>query len=218
MQSEQQIFEEKYRQPIPVSDYFLKKANSIVRALIVSDVLWISGMGLLGPIFALYVVDFINGGNAEIAGIAATVYLATKSVMQIPAATIIDRIRGEVDDYTILLAATAVGAFLPMLYLFIETPIQLYAVQFCLGLAMAFAFPPFMAIFTRHIDKGREGYEWGVYFTLVDMGSAIAAGVGGFLAANYGFQSVVVGVSTLGLLGIFVIIPIRKYMRRAHIK
>jgi len=70
---------------------FLSDINPVIRFLIISDVVIIGAGGLLGPIFAIFVEDFVVGGNEVVVGIAAAIYLSTKSVLQIPTAHMIDR-------------------------------------------------------------------------------------------------------------------------------
>jgi len=201
------------RRSVPLKHYFLKDINWIIRLLITSDVVLTGAAGLLGPIFAIFVSDFIVGGNAAVAGLAASIYLLTKSLMQIPIATIIDRIKGEKDDFYVMFVFTVAIAFIPLLYLFISTPLQLYAVQFVLGLFTAATFPSYMAIFTRHIDRKHEGLEWGVYFTLTDFSSAALAAIGGFLAETAGFTVLIILVTMLSFLGSLFLWPIRKHIR-----
>jgi MFS family permease len=99
-----------------------------------------------------------------------------------------------------------------LLYLFISTPLQLYAVQILLGLVTAFTFPSYMAIFTRHVDKNREGTEWALYYTLNDIGTAALAIMGGYLASYYGFPLLIIVISTISLVGAGLLIPIRPYL------
>jgi MFS family permease len=193
--------------------YFLLDINPVIRLLIMSDAIWVSALGLLGPIFALFVVDFIDGGNVVVAGTAASIYLITRSILQIPVATIIDKIRGEKDDYWLLVGGSLVATLLPILYLFISTPMQLYGVQFLLGLATAVTFPSYMAIFTRHIDKNREGTEWGIYFTITDLGAAAAASIGGVVASSAGFHQLIIILVAISFTGALVLIPLKKYLK-----
>src|SRR3989338_6672427 len=86
--------------------YFLKDINPVIRFLIISDTVIIGAAGLLGPIFALFITDFIQGGNEAVAGLAAGIYLFTKSILQIPVAHFIDRVRGEKDDFWLLFVFT----------------------------------------------------------------------------------------------------------------
>lgn len=196
-----------------ISHYFLRDINPVVRFLIISDIMIVGAAGLLGPIFALFIEGFIVGGNESVAGLAAAIYLFTKSILQIPVAHFIDKIRGEKDDFWILFIATILIALMPLFYLVIHTPIQLYLVQFALGLITAFTFPPYMTLFTRHIDKGKEGTEWGVYFTLTDLLSATLAAVGGFLAATQGFQVLIIAVVIVSLMGALSLWQIKPYIK-----
>lgn len=193
----------------PVRNYFLLNINLVIRLLIISDVIWNGAIGLLGPIFAIFVVDFIEGANVAVVGVATTVFLITKSLVQIPAATIIDRIRGEKDDYWILFISSLVVAFIPLLYLIIHTPLHLYLVQFLYGIAMAFTFPSYMAIFTRHIDRDKEGTEWGIYFTLTDLSAAVAATIGGVMAETIGFRALIIAVVIIRIISALILQPIR---------
>ena len=194
-------------------EYFLLDMNTVVRFMILSDVIWIGALGFLGPIFSLFIVDYIQGGDAKVAGIAATIYLLTKSLFQIPFASIIDRIRGEKDDFWILFIGSIFASTIPLFYLVIHTPAQLYAVQFLYGLAAAATFPSFMALISRHMDKTKECSEWGTYFTLTDFSSAIAASIGGVVAASAGFYSLIIVVVVLSLMGNLFLTPIRPFMR-----
>jgi MFS family permease len=193
--------------------YFLEEIDPVIRFLIISDTVMFGAVGLLGPIFALFIEDFIVGGNEATAGIAAGVYLFTKSTLQIPIANFIDRVRGEKDDYVILFLFTMAMSLIPLLYLFISTPLELYIVQFVLGLFTAFTFPTFMALFTHHVDRGKEGTEWGVYFTLTDITSAAFGALGGLLAATSGFPFLIITVVVLSVCGSLLLLPIGPYIQ-----
>lgn len=192
--------------------YFLLDINPVIRFLIISDTIILGAGGLLGPIFALFVEDFIVGGNEAVAGLAAGIYLLTKSVMQIPIANLIDRIRGEKDDFWLMFIFSLLIALMPLMYLFIENPLELYIVQFLLGFCTAFTFPTFMAIFTRHIDRKKEGTEWGVYFTLTDLTGAVFASLGGYIAVTEGFTALILAVVTLSTFGVLFLWPVRRYL------
>lgn len=197
-----------------VRDYFLLNMNFVVRMLVVSDVIWLTATGLLGPIFALFIVEFIEGGTAAVAGLAAAIYLVTKSILQIPVASVIDHIRGERDDFWLLFISTGLAALTVLLYLVVRTPLQLYAVQFLYGVLLAAAYVPFMAIYTRHINREKEATAWGIYFTMTDLSAALAAMLGGILADTIGFRPLIMLASGAGVLSALLIYFIRPHMRR----
>lgn len=197
-----------------IRNYFLRDINPVVRFLILSDTIVIGAAGLIGPIFALFVEDFIVGGDAAVAGIAGGVYLFSRSILQIPIAHFLDKIRGEKDDYWLMVIFSLLFALIPLFYLVIDTPVELYIVQFVLGFFTAFTYPAFMGIFTRHIDKGKEGTEWGIYFSLTDISSAVLAIVGGYIASYSGFSTLIVIVVGLSIFGALLLIPIKPYIRQ----
>lgn len=202
------------KRQVPIQEFFLIKMNPVIRYLIIADIVGYGAAGLLGPIFAIFVVDFIQGGSVEVAGVAAGIYLLTKSIFQIPAAAIVDKICGDRDDFWFLVGGMTVVSLIPLAYLFVDTPLQLYIAQFVLGAATAFTFPSFMALFTRYIEKNKEGTVWGVYFTLVDVSSAATAAIGGVLAATIGFENVIIGVTVIGLIGTALYLPVGSALRR----
>lgn len=202
--------------PRPVKPFhgLLKDMNPVIRFLIISDTVFMGAAGMLGPIFALFIEDYIAGGNEAVAGLAAGIFLFTKSVAQVPIAHFIDKVRGEKDDYWLLFISTLTISLFPLAYLNVHTPNGLYAVQFLVGLCTAFSFPTYMAIFTRHIDPHKEGTEWGVYFMLTDLTSALLAAIGGFLASSLGFHAVIYTVVSLSVIGTFLQLPIRPYLKK----
>lgn len=193
--------------------FVLKNISKVVRVLTISDVLMVSGFGLIAPIFAVFIDDSIQGGTVEVAGIASAIFLIVKSIGQIPVASLVDKIKGEKDDFWAMLVGSFAISLIPLFYLLVNTPFELYVVQFFYGLAAAIVFPAWMAIFTRHIDKQREGIEWGVYQTLVDIGSAVTASLGGFIAFRYGFDNLSVLVSILSFVGSFYLFGVYNKMR-----
>ena len=202
------------RRSIDFKYYFLKGINPTIKFLIFSDILLIGSAGMLGPVFALFIEGFIEGGDAAVAGMAMAIYLVSKSVFQIPTAVLIDKIRGEKDDYNLMVLFSLLSSFIPLFYLVINQPWQLYLVQFFLGIFTAVTFPSFMAIFTRHIDKTREGTEWGVYFTFIDLSSAALAAIGGYIASTLGFPFLIISVVVVSIIGCLFLLPIRPYLKK----
>lgn len=198
---------------IKFKHYFFKDINPVIRFLIISDTVIVGAAGLLGPVFALFIEDFIQGGNAAVAGLSAGIYLFTKSILQIPIAHFIDKIRGEKDDFWLMFTFTTLIAFVPLLYLIINTPFQLYIVQFILGFFAAFTFPTYMAIFTRHIDKEKEGTEWGIYFTLTDLTGAMFAAIGGYVATTQGFPVLIITVVIISFIGSLFLWTIKSHIK-----
>ena len=175
--------------------------NRIIRFLTLSDILILSGWGLVNPIFAVFVTNQVRGGSIEIAGLAITVFLLTKSLVQIPTAWVIDKKRGEIDDFWVMIAGSLIISLTAFLFIFAKTIPQILLIQVVGGFGMALSYPSFLAIFTRHLDSHKEGFEWSLYSATTDLGGAVVAGLGGVIANYLCFQPLFLLVGLLSLLG-----------------
>lgn len=175
--------------------------NKVIRFLTFSDILMLSGWGLVNPIFAVFVTDQIQGGNVEMAGLAITIFLLTKSLAQVPIAWVIDREKGEIDDFWVMIVGSLIISLSALFFIFAKTVFHIFLIQVINGFGTALSYPSWLAIFTRHVDYRKEGFEWSIYFTLTDLGGALAAGLGGAIANYLGFQPLFLLVSLLSLLG-----------------
>lgn len=194
------------------NELFLIGINPVVKFLIISDVLVVGATAMLAPLFALYIESFIKDGSAIVVSVAMGVFLISRSILQIPIATFIDKVKGEKDDFVLMFVFSILMSLTPLLYLIISTPMQLYFVQAILGLFTAITYPSYMAIFTRHVDKNKEGTEWGIYYTMIDLGSAALAVIGGYLVEDFGFNTLIWSVVFISMLGSLFLGPIKYYL------
>lgn len=195
----------------------LNKISPLIRILITSDMLIVGAIGMFAPLYALFVENKIVGANEFVIGLSISIYLVSRSVLQIPLATIIDKIKGEKDDYLFLVLFSALMGVTHLGFLFVNRVWQLFLIQMLLGIFTAITYPSYMAIFTRHVDSNMEGTEWGVYYTFTDLSSAALAALGGFLANSYGYNALIITVSALVIFGALILIPIKPYLyKRAH--
>lgn len=190
-----------------------KIINKIVKVLIASDFFLNLGWGLLSPIFAIFILDNITAGDSvkavEVAGFAALFYWITKSFIEVPIGYFLDKKRGEKDDFWFMVLGLFVVAFVPLGYLFSSTPAQIYIFQIIHAIGMAMALPSWLAIFTRHIDKGREALEWGMESTSIGAGAGIAGGLGGVAAAMFGFEILFIIVSGLTFFSAVLLLAVK---------
>jgi MFS family permease len=193
-------------------DMFLIGINPIVKFLIISDILVVGATAMMAPLFALYVENFISDGSAIVVSMAMGVFLIARSLLQIPIATFIDKVKGEKDDFILMFVFSVLMSLTPLLYLVIDTPLQLYLVQALLGLFTAITYPSYMAIFTRHVDKNKEGTEWGIYYTMIDLGSAALAVMGGYVVEDFGFTHLIWLIVLVSMIGSLLLSPIKYYI------
>jgi len=145
----------------------------------------------------------------EIAGFAALSYWITKSLFEIPLGYFLDKTPGENDDFWFMVAGTLITAIVPIGYLFSTTPLEIYVFQAIHAVGMAMALPSWLAIFTRHIDKGKEAFEWSLETTSIGTGAGLAGGIGGIMAAMFGFKIVFIFVSALTFVSALLLLFVR---------
>jgi len=184
--------------------------NKIIKVLILSDFIIYSASGLLAPIFAVFLLDSIRGGDASVAGMAAGIYWVTKSLLQVPVGKLLDKIKGEKDDYYVLIFGTFLASLVPLGYLIAFEPWHIYALEIILAFAMAMVIPPWGGLFTRHIDKGREAETWGFESSLLGLGVGLTGIAGGFIAKEFGFEIIFIAVSAFGIAGASLLLLVRK--------
>lgn len=190
-----------------------KLANKIIKVLITSDFFLNLGWGLLSPIFALFVLQKITIGDpakaAEVAGFSALFYWISKSFIEIPIGRFLDKNEGERDDFKFMVIGLFIVGIVPLGYLISSQPWHIYLFQVVHAVGMAMALPSWLAIFTRHIDKGKEAFEWSMETTSIGAGAGIAGGFGGIIASIFGFPVLFYLVSSLTIFAAFLLLLVR---------
>lgn len=190
-----------------------KIINKIVKVLIISDFFLYLGWGLLSPVFAIFILENIVTQNiseaAKVAGFAALFYWITKSLLEIPIGLFLDKKHGEKDDFWLMVVGTFIIASVPIGFIFSSLPWHIYFFQIIQAIGMAMTLPAWLAIFTRHIDKGKEAFEWGMATTSIGTGAGIAGGVGGIMAGVFGFNILFIFVSMFTLLSAILLLFVK---------
>lgn len=183
--------------------------NKVIKVLITSDFFLQAGWGLSGPIFAIFLTKQIQGGNLKMVGFIAATYWITKSILQPFIANFLDKSHGEKDDFYFLLGGMYIANLIPLGYIFATQPWHIFILEFIRALAMACVIPTWSAIFTRHIDKGREAFSWSLESTGIGFATGLASAFGGVLASILGFKVVFFLVSLFGLTSSSTLLLIR---------
>jgi len=193
-----------------------KFINKIIKTLVTSDLFLNLGWGLLSPVFAIFILEKVSisgaTGAAQIAGLSALFYWIPKSFFEIPVGIYLDKNHGEKDDFWFMFAGMIIISFVPIGYIFSSLPWHIYLCQVIYAAGMAMVLPSWLAIFTRHIDKGKEAFEWSLETTAIGTGAGIAGGLSGIIVALLGFKVLFIFVSCLTLFSTMILLVIRKHI------
>lgn len=184
------------------------KVNRVIRFFITADLMLFGGWGLIGPVFALFIMDRIEGANFVVVGAATAVYWFAKSSLQIPIAVLLDRNKGEQDDFRVLITAFLIAGFSALSYLLIHTVSGLLLVALLQGIAFGLYVPAWSALFSRHLDREHYSLDWSLDSTALGFASGITALLGGLLVTAIGFNAVFIFAAVLSFSGAVLLISV----------
>lgn len=190
------------------------KVNRIIRYLLFSDFIFWSAWGLVAPIFAIFIIQDIRGGNEFVVGISTAIYSALSTLLRIPMGLFLDNQPHERSDLSFAIIGLCVASLSSLGFAYAALPWHIYALQAVHALGMSMNLSGWTALYTRHIDKGKESTEWGISAVSVGVGAAATAIVGGWLAAEYGFDLIFKLVGILGFAGAAVLLFIRREIKK----
>lgn len=184
------------------------KLNKIIKYLIYSDLVFYTGWGLISPIFAIFILQNILGGTAFVVGLAAAVNLIVRSAVRVPFGVYADR--SQKIAYHLMLWGLLATALVPIGYIYSTLPWHIYLLQAVYGVVISMSTAGWTSIFSKHMDHGKESTEWGIDAVAVGIGPGIAAALGGAAVTLFSFNIVFVVVAIIGLIGVLLLLAIKK--------
>lgn len=181
--------------------------NKTIKLLMISDIFVLTGFGLIDPILAIFIKDDLIGGTIFAAGLASMLFLITKSIIQLPFSRYVDSHENKIKW---LIIGTFLIAAVPFVYLLAQDVKYIYIGQFIHGLGAGLAYPTWLGLFSTHLDKKHESFEWSLYSTFVGIGVATSAVIGAAIAQFIGFRYTFVFVGIMSLFGCFILFGLEK--------
>lgn len=181
--------------------------NRVIKFLMISDILVLTSFGLVEPILAIFFKDNLIGGTILAAGLAGTVFLLVKSAIQLPFSKYVDS-----HSYKERLRWLIIGTFLvsivPFIYIFSNHMYWIFLAQAIHGLGSGLAYPTWLGLWSTHLDKKKESFEWSLYSTMTGLGTALTAAIGAAMAQFIGFNFTFLFVGILSLIGCMMLFEI----------
>lgn len=163
--------------------------NQAIRLLIAFLFIINMSEGLFAPVFAVYVTNSLAGATLKTVGFAVAVFALMKSLVQVPLARWLDRRAGEDDDFYAILLGSFIGIIHSLGLIFITQHWHLYVIAAINGIGSACLMAAYYAVFSHHIDKNSEGFEWSLMSVWgLTLSTALGGAAGGVLADTFGFR------------------------------
>ena len=177
------------------------KLTNIVEAFIISETFLWSAWNFVTPIFAIFVVNSIKGGNIQTAASAYSVCLIARVIFEIITGKYLSN---KTDDNRLRLTILGmiVMSFAYLGFAFSHTIPLLFLFYILIGIGFGIASPAKYSLFSEHIDKEKATTEWSLYDAVTLIGIALATALGGFIASIYGFTFLFILAGIVNLLGV----------------
>jgi len=190
--------------------------NRAVKFLMVSDIMVLTSFGLIEPILAIFFKENLVGGTIFMAGLASTVFLLVKSLVQLPFSKYVDS-----HNYGTRLKWLIFGSFLiaivPFIYIFADHIYVIFFAQAIHGMGSGLAYPTWLGLWSTHLDKKKETFEWSLYSTLTGLGTAATAVIGAALAQYIGFSFTFLLVGIISLIGCLVLFELDRRKNKLEV-
>ncbi|HEY4484290.1 MAG TPA: hypothetical protein VI978_01035, partial [Candidatus Paceibacterota bacterium] len=82
--------------------------NRVIKKLVLSDLSLNFAFGLLSPIFAIFILQNIEGSTLKVVGLATTFYWIARTLTTVPLSKFMDRTDGERDEFYFMI----IGSFM----------------------------------------------------------------------------------------------------------
>lgn len=153
---------------------------------------------MLGPLYAVYVLKFVDGVMAV--SISWAAFLVATSFFTFLVAKNGDKIK---DKKNLLLGGYIIRIFCWLAMIFVHSLWPLVVVQIFLGLGESLGTPSFNAIFAKHLDKDKYISEYSSWSLVANLASASGILVGGIMVDHFGFRFLFLLMSLLSLISFF---------------
>lgn len=159
-----------------------------------------AGVGLLSPIYALYVLE-ING-NEFVAGASWSLYLITAGLIML----FFSKKEDLAKSYKpFLVGGYFIAAISTFMYLMIDTVPQLFLLQIVHAVGIGLLTPSLRAAYTQLQNSKQKAHEWALFDGGLFILQGIAAFIGGTLLSLFGFTPLFIFMGSIQLLSAVVV-------------
>mgnify|MGYP002396401372 CR=1 FL=1 len=201
--------------PLHRNDFYQKSERGrMLRAMTINDITYWGSFSFISVIFALFVIEYIEGGSATHVGLAMMIYSVISAGFSIPAGRFFDTHKGYLDEVWGLALSGFLTGLIYIAMSFASQLWHLYVAMGMLGILASINMSSWRILFYNNIRKREYGETIGIYQTLFSIGEGGAMALGGFFGETFGFDAVIFWGGIAIFVGGFLPLLIRSYFSK----
>ncbi|MEM3873924.1 MAG: MFS transporter [Candidatus Bathyarchaeia archaeon] len=161
----------------------LKSSRSLMLALALST-LYSLGVGLLGPIYPIFVVNRFSATIMDV-GLLYALFCGVAALFKVAAGRLAD-VYGKERVFSI---GVLMGAICSLSYIYVPNITGLYVIEFLFGISYALQRPSLLALIVDLGEKKKSGTVLGIFESIYDITEAAAALLATVIATKIGFET-----------------------------
>ena len=158
------------------------RLNRVIWLLTVSDVFSWGFYGSINALIGIYLSAKLGMEAVEVVGIGFGIFYFVRSISAVPIGLVTDKIKRDRDDIIILTVGNLIMGVVFLFYPVIMSPGIFYLLQGIFGIGVAMNLVTWRKLFARNLDKGREGFSYALYDTIMSASIALFSLIVGFIA------------------------------------
>ena len=112
-----------------------------------------------------------------------------------------------------MLIGAIIGIIYTFGYLFIKTPLHFYILAAFGGVGGACLMAAYYGIFSHHIDKKNQGFEWSLFSVGgLTVSTALGAAIGGVYTDMFGFNTTFITAGILNVIATIILLSLYPYL------
>lgn len=182
--------------------YPASSINPVIKMIIMSDIFFWSAWYTVLPILSIFIVQEVPGASVETAAFGFSFYLLARVAASIVGSKFCAHARDSRKVFMIIYAILILNIAY-VLMAFTRSIFSIYMFYTIIGMGIGLASPIRSALFSTHLDKNKETFEWALLDSVILIGIAICSIVSGVIIRDYGYTTLFLLATFFNFLSIF---------------
>lgn len=176
--------------------------NPVVKMIMLSDIFFWSAWYTVLPILSIFIVQEVPGATVETAAFGFSFYLLSRVAASLIGSKFSSHARDSRKIFMIIYAILILNIAY-ILMAFSRSVITIYMFYIIIGLGIGLASPIRATLFSAHLDKNKETFEWALLDSIILIGIAVCSILSGIIIRDYGYATLFLLATFFNFLSIF---------------